>query len=78
MVSREIEPEKMVIAAPKNELKPRAETTTVYRFLNRYCQPIGERGVRDIAFKYCRATGIKEAASCQSLRHTFATYEAPW
>ena len=33
MVGREIEPEKMVIAAPKNELKARAETTTVYRFL---------------------------------------------
>ncbi len=76
MVGREIELEKKVIAALKNYLKVRPTTDSPYLFLNRWNQQIGERGVRDIVLKYRQAAGIKKAASCHSLRHTFATAKA--
>ncbi len=76
MVGREIELEKKVIAALKNYLKVRPKTDSPYLFLNRWNQQIGERGVRDIVLKYRQAAGIKKAASCHSLRHTFATAKA--
>ncbi len=76
MVGREIELEKKVIGALKNYLKVRPKTDSPYLFLNRWNQQIGERGVRDIVLKYRNAAGIKKAASCHSLRHTFATAKA--
>lgn len=76
MVGREIELEKKIVGALKNYLKIRPKTDTDYLFLNRFAQPIGERGVRNIVLKYREAAGIKKAASCHSLRHTFATYKA--
>ena len=45
-------------------------------FLNRYGEPISERGIRKLVAKYVRAGGITKKASCHSLRHTFATYKA--
>ncbi len=76
MIGREIELEKKVIAALKNYLKVRPKTDSPYLFLNRWNQQIGERGVRDIVLKYRHAAGIQKAASCHSLRHTFATAKA--
>jgi site-specific recombinase XerD len=76
MKGREIELEKKVIAALKSYLRIRPTTVHDYLFVNRWNEPISERGVRDIVLKYREAAGIKKAASCHSLRHTFATYKA--
>jgi integrase/recombinase XerC len=45
-------------------------------FLNRYSEPIGERGVRKIVAKYIQQAGIPKRVSPHGLRHTFATQKA--
>lgn len=43
-------------------------------FLNRFGQPLGDRGVRFIFKKYIRQVSHKEGISPHSLRHSFATH----
>ncbi len=76
MVARDVELEKKAIAAVKNYLLIRPAAPDDRLFLNRYGQPIGERGVRKLVVKYRTRAGINKKVSCHSLRHTFATYNA--
>ena len=76
MVARDIELEKKAVAAIKNYLAVRPPSVDDHLFLNRYGQPIGERGVRKLVVKYRTRAGITKRVSCHSLRHTFATHKA--
>ena len=42
-------------------------------FLNRYGEPLGERGVKKLVAAYCAKAGITKKVGAHSLRHTFAT-----
>jgi len=76
MTARTIELEKKVAQALKSYIAQRPQTFDRHVFLNRYDEPISERGIRKLVAKYVRAGGITKKASCHSLRHTFATYKA--
>jgi integrase/recombinase XerD len=76
MAARTIELEKKSAQALKTYISHRPETFDQHVFLNRYGEPISERGIRKLVAKYVRAGGITKKASCHSLRHTFATYKA--
>lgn len=75
-VTREIELEKKGIQAIRNWLAVRPQVGDDHLFLNRYGEPIGERGVRKLVTRYRVGAKITKKASCHSLRHTFATYKA--
>ena len=75
-VEREIPLVKKATVAIQNYLRVRPSTSTDYLFLNRYGQPIGERGVKKLVTKYLRRAGITKRAGCHSLRHTSATIRA--
>jgi integrase/recombinase XerC len=60
----------------KNYLAMRPESNCDALFLNRYGEPIGERGVRKLVAKYVQAAGIGKKVSPHGLRHTFATEKA--
>lgn len=45
-------------------------------FLNRYNQPLSDRGVQTLVTSYCTKAGITKQISCHSLRHTFGTHKA--
>ena len=55
-------------------MRPPASTDQL--FLNRYGQPVGERGIKKLVTKYLRRAGITKRAGCRSLRHTSATIRA--
>jgi site-specific recombinase XerD len=74
--ARTIELEKKGIQAIKNYLVRRGESSFTQVFLNRYGEPIGERGVRKIIAKYHERAHIAKKVSCHGLRHTFATQKA--
>lgn len=77
MVSRDIPLEKKAIQALRSWLAVRPDDVEYpHLFLNRYGEPISERGVRKLVVKYRIAAGIAKRASCHSLRHTMATYKA--
>jgi site-specific recombinase XerD len=76
MTSRTIELEQKSAKALKTYLDHRPESFDDHLFLNRYGQPISERGVRKMVAKYLKAGDIRKKASCHSLRHTFATQKA--
>jgi len=76
MTARTIELEKKAAQALKTYIAHRPKTFDQHVFLNRYGEPISERGIRKLVAKYVRAGGITKKASCHSLRHTFATYKA--
>lgn len=78
MVQREIQLEKKGIQALKNYLSLREQMamTTSLLFLNRYEEPISERGVRKLVVRYRQQAGITKKITPHSLRHTFATYKA--
>jgi Phage integrase family len=76
MNARTIELEKKSAQALKTYIAHRPQTFDQHVFLNRYGEPISERGIRKLVAKYVRAGGITKKASCHSLRHTFATYKA--
>jgi site-specific recombinase XerD len=73
---RSIELERKVTQAVKNYLTTRPNTAYDQLFLNRYNEPISDRGIRKLVAKYLRLADIKKRASCHSLRHTFATAKA--
>lgn len=76
MVARSIDLNSRAIAAIKNYLTTRPQVGHVDLFLNRYGEPITERGVRKLVVKYRELAGISKHASCHMLRHTFATAKA--
>lgn len=76
MVARSIDLSSKAIAAIKNYLASRPQVNVPQLFLNRYGEPITERGVRKLVVKYRQLAGISKKASCHALRHTFATAKA--
>ena len=77
-VSREIALEKKGIQALRSWLKVRPQPPNFddHLFLNRYGQPISERGVRKLVTHYRLAAGITKKATPHSFRHTFGTLKA--
>jgi site-specific recombinase XerD len=76
MVAREIELERKGIQAVRSWLAVRPPVVDDHFFLNRYGDPIGERGVRKLVTRYRVAAKLTKRATPHSLRHTFATYKA--
>lgn len=70
---REIELEKKAIKAITKYLQDRPDSPTTILFLNRYGEPIGERGVRKLVARYRRDAGIEKKVSPHVFRHTFGT-----
>jgi site-specific recombinase XerD len=78
LADREIDLEKKGVAALKNWTEQRKRLLTVVTdtlFVNRFGAPLTERSVRRLVVKYRQLASIPRAASCHSLRHTFATYK---
>jgi site-specific recombinase XerD len=59
--------------AIKSYLGERTETGNSILFLNRFGEPIGERGVQKMLRKHLKKTGIGRA-SIHILRHTFGAH----
>jgi site-specific recombinase XerD len=76
MVARTIALNSKAVQAIKNYQATRPKVDTSELFLNRYGEPITERGVRKLVVKYRVQAGITKNASCHALRHTFATAKA--
>jgi site-specific recombinase XerD len=76
MSGRTIPLEKKAIQALTTWISARPDQLDDYLFLNRFGEPLVERGVRRIVVKYRELAGITRAASCHSLRHTCATFKA--
>src|SRR5919201_1442992 len=72
----EITLEKKGIHALKSYLAIRPDSVSSRVFLNYQGEPISERGIRKLVVKYRVEAGITKKASCDTLRHTFATYKA--
>ena len=75
MVTRTIEVEKKGIQALKNWLAVRPYSSADTLFLNRYGQPLSDRGVQKLVGNYRSKAGITKKVGCHSLRHTFATHK---
>ena len=75
-VERTIPLEQKVLKAIKNYLAIRGDNYPDHLFLNRYGEPLGERGVQKLVGHYHRQAGITKKASPHVLRHTFATHKA--
>ena len=76
MRARTIELEKKATAALKSYLAIRPSVLHDYRFVNRYGEPISERGVEKLIIRYAKAAGLSKKVTCHTLRHTFATAKA--
>jgi site-specific recombinase XerD len=76
MVAREIELERKGIQAVRSWLAIRPQVADDHLFLNRYGEPIGQRGVRKLVTRYRVSAKLTKRATPHSLRHTFATYKA--
>jgi site-specific recombinase XerD len=74
--ARTIELEKKGRQAIKNYLRLRTASSYTQLFLNRYGEPLSERGVRKIVTKYRERAHIAKKVSCHGWRHTFATQKA--
>jgi site-specific recombinase XerD len=61
--------------ALKNYLGARKDVGNNIIFLNRFGEPLGERGVQKILKKYLKKVGL-ERASVHTLRHTFGIHHA--
>lgn len=68
--------EQKVLKAIKNYLAFRSATDTERLFLNRYGEPIGERGVQKLVAHYRMQGGLSKKVSPHIFRHTFATHKA--
>lgn len=71
--AREIVLEKKAIRAVKNYLAHRGDSPYDVLFLNRYGQPIGERGIRKLVTRFSAAAGLEKKISPHVFRHTYAT-----
>src|ERR671932_1788656 len=76
MRARTIELEKKATAALKTYLAMRPSVLHDYLFVNRYGEPISERGVEKLIIRYAKAAGVSKKVTCHTLRHTFATAKA--
>ena len=76
LVSRQIELEKKAIKALKTYLAARGEPPYDALFLNRYGQPIGERGIRKLVKRFSEAAGLEKKVSPHIFRHTYASKKA--
>jgi integrase/recombinase XerC len=76
MVARAIPLEKKVLTALATWLKLRPDVLDEHLFLNRYGEPISQRGVRKLVTKYREAAGITKKATPHSFRRTFADHKA--
>ncbi len=74
--SREIDLEKKAVKALKTYLKDRGDTPSPALFLNRYGEPIGDRGVRKLIDRLCKEAGLEKRISPHIFRHTFASVKA--
>jgi site-specific recombinase XerD len=74
--ARAIPLEQKVLKAVRNYLAVRGDNYPGHLFLNRYGEPIGERGVQKLVAHYHRQAGITKKASPHVFRHTFATHKA--
>lgn len=73
---RTIPLEKKVIQAVKNYLAVRGAHNPEHLFLNRYGEPLGERGIQKLVAHYQERAGIARKTTPHVLRHTFATHKA--
>lgn len=73
---RTIPLEKKAIQAVKNYLAFRRRHHPEQLFLNRYGEPIGERGVQKLVAFYQARSGLSKKTTPHVLRHTFATHKA--
>jgi site-specific recombinase XerD len=76
MADREINLARKAAAAVKNWLDVRPTVSHPILFVNRFGQPLVDRGVRRVVFKYRQAAGLNKSVTPHTLRHTFATYKA--
>src|SRR3712207_5545831 len=76
MVARSIELERKALQAIKTYLALRPTGMHEQLFLNRYGDPISERGVEKLITRYGKQAGIKKKVTCHTLRHTFASAKA--
>ena len=74
--ARDISLEKKGIQALKGWLAARPPVLSDHLFVNRYGDPLSDRGVRKLIAKYRVGAGITKRATPHSLRHTFASYKA--
>lgn len=74
--AREIELEKKSIKALKNWFEKRPKVPTDALFLNRYDEPISERGVRKLVKRFADAAGLEKKVSPHIFRHTYASHKA--
>ena len=74
--SRDIALETKGLRALKGWLAARPPVLADHLFVNRYGDPLSDRGVRKLIAKYRVSAGITKKATPHSLRHTFASYKA--
>ena len=75
-VARSIELEAKGIKALKAWLDARPAVANNLLFVNRYGDPISERGVQKLLTKYARLAGVRKDVTPHVLRHTFASHKA--
>ncbi len=75
-VARSIELEAKGIKALKAWLDARLAVANNLLFVNRYGDPISERGVQKLLTKYARLAGVRKDVTPHVLRHTFASHKA--
>jgi integrase/recombinase XerC len=74
--ARTIPLEQKALKAIKNYLAIRGDNYPDHLFLNRYGEPIGERGIQKLVAHYSQQSGLTKKASPHTFRHTFATQKA--
>jgi integrase/recombinase XerD len=75
-VARSIELEAKATKALKSWLGARPQVGNDLLFVNRYGEPISERGVQKLLTKYARLAGVRKDVTPHVLRHTFASHKA--
>jgi integrase/recombinase XerC len=73
---RTIPLEKKALQAVKNYLAHRGTQHPGHLFLNRYGEPLGERGIQKLVAEYQERAGLSKKTTPHVLRHTFATHKA--
>jgi site-specific recombinase XerD len=76
MKARTLPLEKKAVAALENHLGKRPMSTTTALFLNRYGEPLSERGVRKLIGTYARRIDVRKPIQPHVLRHTYIDVKA--